>query len=102
MTEQKQLDALRWARRLDLTGLPEAAEHMRQLYGRVLALEAQAERAALTDEECDRLIAVLAPGFNDQRSPGERPILRKLARDALNPRLGFASFVARNTLEKQG
>jgi len=45
-------------------------------------LLAQRERPALTDVLCDRLIAALCPDFCDERFPGDRPILRQLARDA--------------------
>lgn len=53
---------------------------------RIAELEAQLsqrKQSALTDEQCDRLIAALCPDFCDERFPGDRPTMRQLAREAV-------------------
>ena len=46
------------------------------------------ESKPLSDEQCDLLIAALCPDFSDERFPGDRPVLRQLARDALAHGIG--------------
>lgn len=79
------------------------ADELERLHARVQELEAsQAQRAPLTDAECDSLISALCPDFCDESFPGDRPILRQLAKDALNPNLGITAIDSHITQDKQG
>jgi hypothetical protein len=89
--------------REEIDVLRDAVLEIRLLRARVQELEAsQAQRVPLSDAECDSLIAALCPDFCDERFPGDRPILRQLAQDALNPNAGITAIDSRVTQEKQG
>jgi hypothetical protein len=68
---------------------------------RNISTASQAQRVPLSDAECDSLIAALCPDFCDERFPGDRSILRQLARDALNPNVGITAIDSRITQVNQ-
>lgn len=45
-----------------------------------------ADQLCLSDAQCDRLITALCPDFSDESFPGDREVLRNLAREALATR----------------
>ena len=64
-----------------------AQQHRMQAQMHAAACRQLAEleaRKPLTDVQCDSLIAALCPDFSDARFPGDHPIMRQLARDALD------------------